>query len=290
MKRTHHKSVLSVLVILSPIIVFAQHGFDKQAHRGGRGFMPENTIVAMKNALDWDCTLEMDLYITKDKQLVVSHDPYISSVFGLDTNGHALTKAEEKRLRLENLTYVQVAKYDIGMKPHPEFPEQKKISAIIPRFAELIDTTEWYAKKKHLRSPQYNIQAGPAYTITDSFRTDFVKKMMDIILAKGIAKRAIFQAFDVGMLETVHRDYPGKIKVAYLVGASQKDLKANLKKLSFQPDIYSPDYTLVNKALVEACHKMKMKVIPWTVNSKEEIDRLKKMGVDGIISDYPNLL
>ncbi|TZF82807.1 glycerophosphodiester phosphodiesterase [Pedobacter sp. BS3] len=289
MKYITYHTIFRLWVLLLPVAAHAQHKFDKQAHRGGRGLMPENTIAAMKNAIDWGCTLEMDLYITKDSQLVVSHEPNISSVFGLDTNGKILTKADEKRLMLKDLTYSQIRKYDIGTKLHPEFPEQKKMKAVIPLFSELVDSVEAYAKSKHVKA-RYNIQPGPAYTISDSFRTDFVKRMMDIILSRKIEKRSMFQAFDLGMLETVHRDYPGKIKISYLVGASRKNLEAALKRLSFKPEIYSPYYKLVNRQLVEACHEKKIKVIPWTVNTKEEIDQLKKLGVDGIISDYPNLL
>ncbi|MEO8823824.1 MAG: glycerophosphodiester phosphodiesterase family protein, partial [Ginsengibacter sp.] len=70
------------------------HNFDKQAHRGGRGLMPENTIASEKNAINYDCTMEMDLQMSKDKKIIVSHDPYFSSDFSLTPEGDTMTKED----------------------------------------------------------------------------------------------------------------------------------------------------------------------------------------------------
>lgn len=263
-----------------------QKAFDKQAHRGGAGLMPENTILSAKNALSFGATIEMDLYMSKDSQLIVTHDPHVVSLYALYPDGNPVLKEDETELVLSQMNYDEIKMFEIGLKPHPTYPQQNKISAYIPLFSNLIDSAEIYARLSHLKSPRYNIQAGPAYTITDSFRSDFIKKLMKIVLKKNIQKRSMFQAFDLGMLEIMHRDYPGEIKISYLV--SKNDLETNLKKLTFLPDIYSPYYKLITKELVDQCHQKKMKIIPWTVNTKEEIEQLRAMNVDGIISDYPN--
>ena len=284
-----NKKITLLLTLYSCLLLAVRaQSFDKQAHRGGRGLMPENTIAAMKNALDLGTTLEMDLSYTKDGKVIVSHDNYISSVFALDADGHAMLKADEKKNRLYHLTYDEIQQFDVGLKPHPEFPEQKKMPAHIPLFSDLLDSVEAYAKTNHLKPPRYNIEAKlavPADVNTDAFREEFIRKIAAIIQKKKIAKRMMLQSFDVGMLEIVHRDY--NIKTSYLV--SKNDLKINLSKLTFQPDIYSPYYKLVTEELVRQCHQKGMKIIPWTVNTKEEIENLKAMGVDGIISDFPNL-
>ncbi|TZF80719.1 glycerophosphodiester phosphodiesterase [Pedobacter sp. BS3] len=287
MKRHYNK--LAVLLMI-PVFATAQaqQKFDPQAHRGGRGLMPENSVAAMKNALDLGATLELDLSYTKDGKVIVSHDNYISSVFALDPNGNPIPKADEKKYRLYNLTYDEIQKFDTGSKPHPEFPGQKKMHTVIPLFSDLLDSVEAYAKSKHLKPPGYNIEAKlavPENTDKTAFREEFIKKIMAIIHDKKIQKRMMLQSFDIGMLEIVHRDY--KVKISYLVGKG--DLETNLKKLTFVPDIYSPYYPLVTSELVQQCHQKGMKVIPWTVNTKEEIETLKAMGVDGIISDYPDL-
>ncbi|GAA4780504.1 glycerophosphodiester phosphodiesterase family protein [Olivibacter ginsenosidimutans] len=264
--------------------------FDKQAHRGGRGLMPENTLAAMKNALDLGTTVELDLYFSKDQQIIVSHDAYISSVFAQDAKGRAVKKEDEARLKLNRLNYREIKQYDVGLRPHPEFPQQKKIAAYIPLFAELIDSVEAYAKAKALPAPHYNIEAkvpSPAKEATNAFRENFIKAMMKIILKKGIQARVMIQSFDPGMLEIVHRDYAKQVETSYLV--SRGDLTSNLQKLSFVPDIYSPYYPLVTPELVKQCHEQHIRIIPWTVNTKAAIEKLRAMDVDGIISDYPNL-
>ena len=104
---------------------------------------------------------------------------------------------------------------------------------------------------------------------------------------KMIEERTIIQSFDIRTLHYLHTNYP-QIKTALLVEGAGS-LQENISKLGFTPSIYSPDFTLVNPLLVKQCKEMKMKIIPWTVNDKPSIDKLKNMGVDGIISDYPNL-
>ena len=95
------------------------------------------------------------------------------------------------------------------------------------------------------------------------------------------------QSFDVRPLQVIHKKYPA-IKLAYLV-ANTKSVGENLNDLGFVPDMYSPYYKTVTKNVVKDCHKKLMKIIPWTLNTKEEISDLVEMGVDGIITDYPNL-
>lgn len=283
-----HYITFLLLSLTASGITKAQPAFDKQAHRGGRGLMPENTIPAMKMALDLGTTLELDLCITKDKQVVVSHDGYISPVFALNPDGSPVTKEQAAVSKLIDLPYSEIVKFDVGSRPHPEFPEQKKMAAHIPLFSEVIDAVETYAKTARQPAPRYNVEVKlqTGNTSWPAFREDFVKSAMDVILKKGIEKRVMIQSFDAGMLEIIKRNYPG-IKTSYLVGKGGLD--ANLDKLSFTPDIYSPYYPLVNKDLVDQCHQRKMQIIPWTVNTKAKIDQLKELGVDGIISDFPNL-
>jgi glycerophosphoryl diester phosphodiesterase len=99
----------------------------------------------------------------------------------------------------------------------------------------------------------------------------------------------IIQSFDFRTLQYLHQKYPA-IKTAMLIEADDKrSFDEQLMDLGFTPTIYSPAYQLVNEKLIEKCHAKNMKVIPWTVNDKATIEELKMMGVDGIISDYPNL-
>jgi len=266
--------------------------FDKEAHRGGRGLMPENTIPAMLHAIDLDVTtLEMDTHITRDGQVVVSHDPYFNENITTTPEGKTLTKEAARQRLLYTMPYDSIAKYDVGLKPYPAFPQQQKIAAHKPLLSALIDATEAHARQKG-KSMNYNIEIkskpggeGRLHPAVE----EFVDKVMQVINEKGIASRTIIQSFDPGALQVMHRKYP-QVATSLLIEADEKrSLEEQLQQLGFTPSAYSPNFALVTPLLVQQCHDKKMKIIPWTVNDPAEMKRLKQMGVDGIISDYPNL-
>lgn len=275
----------------SKSISTSQTTFDKQSHRGGRGLMPENTIAAMKMAIDYGTTLELDLQMSKDKKIVVSHDPFFNSDFGLTPEGKEMKKQDGRSRMLFNMTYDSIRKYDVGLKPHPLFPRQQKIAAHKPLLSALIDSAEAYAaKKKHIN--HYNIEIksrtyldGIAYPSVD----EFVDAAMKIVNDKGIGSRTMMQSFDVRALRLLHERYPNQ-KTSFLVLKNNKnDVEGYLSELGFKPAVFSPEHSLVTKELVDGFHQIGVLVIPWTVNDLKELQRLKDLGVDGIITDYPDL-
>lgn len=284
------KKFIFVAIACLMVLISQAQKLDKQSHRGGRGLMPENTIAAMKNALDLGTTLEMDLYITKDNQVILSHDAYISAIFALNPDGSPVTKEQAKGYRLVDMPYQDIVKFDVGSKGNPEFPRQKKMVAHIPLFAALIDSLEAYARAKQMPPPIYNPEAKiPGGIVDPDYRESVIKAIIEVVIAKKIEKRVIIQSFDIEILEYLHQNYP-KIKTSYLVYVGRDDWQGNLKKLSFKPYAYSPYYKQVNKEMVDQCHKDKIKVVTWTVNTKQEIEELKALGVDAIITDYPDLM
>lgn len=267
--------------------------FDKQGHRGCRGLMPENTIPAMYRAIDLGVTtLEMDLSISRDKKVVVSHDPWFNAMIATTPEGKYISAAEEKKHALYQMDYAEIRKWDVGMKPHMLYPKQQKIKAYKPLFEELIDSAEAYARRKGVKPLSYNIETKCTPAGDNIFHPgpeEFTDLVMEIVNRKKIGKRTILQSFDERTLQVMHRKYPG-IKTAYLIEGTEKNTVAqNIEKLGFRPSIYSPEYRLVTPELISYCHANGMKVIPWTVNDAEQIAKLKAMGVDGIISDYPDL-
>ena len=269
----------------------AVNSFDEQAHRGGRGLMPENTIASEKNAIDYGCTLEMDLQMSKDKKIVVSHDAYFNSDFCLTPEGDTMTKQDGYSRLIYNMPYDSVAKYDVGLKPHPGFPRQKKIHAVKPLLSELIDSVEAYAKEKH-HVNHYNIEiksSPKADGKNYSTLGEYVDSAMKIIIDKGIEPRTMIQSFDVRALKLVHEKYP-TVKTSYLVGkADKKTAQGYIDELGFKPDIFSPEYSIATRELVNAFHQQGVLVIVWTPNTAEEIQHLKDIGIDGVITDYPDL-
>lgn len=289
-------SLLALLVLASCSISKKNNPsaaqFDSQGHRGARGLMPENTIQGMHHTIDLGTkTLEMDLQISKDKKVVVSHDSYMGFKFCTTPEGKEMSSKDGYSRLLYNMPYDSIRKYDVGLKPHPDFPKQKKMATYKPLLSELIDSTEAYAKLKK-RPIYYNmeIKTSPEYKGKGHPPVnEFVDLAMKVILDKGIKNRTMIQSFDVNALKIIHARYPG-VKTSFLVFKSNtKSIKDHIASLGFTPDIFSPQYDMVTPELIKACHDEKIKVIPWTVNDLDSIKKLKDMGVDGMISDYPNL-
>ena len=267
--------------------------FDKEGHRGCRGLMPENTIPAFEKAISLGVTtLEMDAMITKDKQVIISHDPFFSPEITTKPDGSYVTESEEKSLKIYGMTYEQTQQYDVGLKPHPRFPMQQKLKVHKPKLSDVIDSAEAYTKAKNLPPIQYNIETkstAPTDDINHPKPVEFVELIMAIVKEKQIEQRVIIQSFDMRTLQYLHVKYPS-IRTAYLFEPpSLSSFSSRLKELGFTPTIYSPDYTTLTPAIMKQCKDLGILVIPWTVDDLAKMQELKNMGVDGLISDYPDL-
>jgi len=266
---------------------------DYQAHRGGRGLMPENTIPAMLAVMDNEkvSTLEMDLAITKDKQVVVSHDPILNLIITTKPDGTYIKADEINKNIIYQMDYATLEKYDVGLKLHPGFTSQKKLAVAIPTLASLIDSVELKAASLG-RKMNYNIEIKSVDGkdgIEHPSPDEFVELVVATIQKKHILNRVSIQSFDLRPLRVLHEKYP-TIQTSYLVfGSECADVEKEIALLGFTPSIYSPEYKYVNKAMIDYCHQKNIQVIPWTVNTQAEINALIALKVDGIISDYPNL-
>lgn len=308
---------LSGLFLITTQLYLAQT-FDNQAHRGGKSLYPENTIPAMKNALKMNVTtLEMDLAITKDKKVILSHDSFLSPELVTKPDGTYIPKDSGFYYKIYEMPYAKIKTFDVGVKKLENYPDQKKMKVQKPLFSEVIDAVESYASELKRPLPYYNIETKTRPFSDNIFHPEpkeFVDLMMKIIIEKRIQDRVIIQSFDPRTLEIIHKEYP-KIMTALLVEkVDDKKLEqqrayfknipvekfklypnhlngvvGDMKFLSYTPTIYSPDHRLVTLELVQECHKLGMKVIPWTVNTKERLHELKRIGIDGVISDDPRI-
>ena len=265
--------------------------FEFEGHRGARGLLPENTIPSMLAAIDHGATMiELDVVISKDKKVVVSHDHIFHPAITTNPQGKFLTRKEAETIPLYRMTYEEIRKFDVGLKPHPEFPQQQKIKVYKPLLEELIDSVEAYAKDKG-KQIAYNVEIKSGEEGDGLKHPDvatFADMVVTVLQNKKVLDRLIIQSFDVRPLQHIHKTYPS-IKLALLVGKSKNTLQDHIQKLGFQPTTYSPVHPTVTKELVEQCHQRGMKIIPWTVNELPQMQKLVDLGVDGIISDYPNL-
>lgn len=277
-----------ILTFLFPLIGFSQN-FDIQGHRGCRGLLPENSLEAMKKAIDLGVTtLEMDIVISKDKKVLLSHEPFLSHEIALDLSGKEISEADEKNYNLYQMNYDQIKQYDCGSKIHPRFLEQEKIKTYKPLLSEIIQFAEEYSKSKN-KKIYYNIETKSDPNGDAIFHPkpeEFVDLLINVLNQFPISDRVYIQSFDVRTLQILHQKH-SNFKTVLLV-ENKESIQKNLKKLGFKPTVYSPEYILLDKKKVDFLHKKGIKVIPWTVNKKEDIVNVISLGVDGLISDYPN--
>ncbi len=269
--------------------VFSQ-SFDWEGHRGSRGLMPENTIEAMREALLYPVTtLEMDVVISKDKKVVVSHDHWMSPEFCLHPEGKTF---KDEEIKIYKMNYSEILRFDCGSIPHPRFPEQKKMSVGKPLLRTLLTDIEETLKKEK-RSILYNIEIKSDVEDEKKGLQPPVKLFSDLVITtiRGILpeNRFVIQSFDPRVLKYVREKYPN-ITLSFL-SEDVRRLPADVKNaLGFFPQIFSPDQTFLTYEDIPLFHAEGMRVIPWTVNTKEDMKKLMAMGVDGIITDYPNLI
>lgn len=283
--------VLLFLLISSMNSSFGQtQDFDLEGHRGARGLLPENSIPAFKKALELGVkTLEMDVVITADGKVVVSHDPYFSSEICLNELGRNIPKEEERSLNIYKMDYEDVKLFDCGSIGNKQFPEQKPMEVYKPLLTQVIDSCEQYAERLGREKPQYNIELKSdekLYGKYQPYPDDFVRKVFNALFGRLHKDRVIIQSFDVNILNSWREHYYG-YRLAFLVGDS-KSWKKNIERLGFTPQIYSPNYNLLSNHRVKKLHEEGMQVVPWTVNEIKDMEKMMKWEVDGLITDYPN--
>ena len=290
------------IVLLFSLISLAptQPIFDIEGHRGCRGLMPENTIPAFLKALDLGVTtLEMDVVISKDNQVVVSHDPYFSAGFSIGPDRKPVDKRDQKNLTLYQMNYAEIKRYDVGSNGNVAYPEQQKIKAYKPLLSEVIEQAEAYRKSKNLPNFSYNIEIKSElseYNKSQPEPATFCNLVQAVIKEKLLAERInpdrfIIQSFDFAVLNYWNQQagigtYP-KVRLSALV-ENLRSPEKNIKTLGFKPDIYSPYFRLISQDKIKWLHAENIKVIPWTVNKQDDMRRLKEWGVDGLITDYPD--
>ena len=219
---------------------FQKPAFDVQGHRGCRGLMPENTIPAMIKALDLGVTtLEMDVVITKDNKVLVSHEPWFEAEITTKPDGSFIKPGEAMQYNIFQMNYEEIVKYDVGMKPHPRFPQQQKIKAIKPLLADLFDSVAENMKIRRRPFPYFNIETKCLPAGDGRFHPkpeEFVELLMAVIKEKQLEERVIIQSFDFRTLKYLHEKYPS-IKTAMLIEDSdENDFDGQLNKLGYTPE------------------------------------------------------
>ncbi|MEQ1765603.1 MAG: glycerophosphodiester phosphodiesterase family protein [Pyrinomonadaceae bacterium] len=281
-------SAFSLLV--GVIMAAGQTTVSIEGHRGARGHLPENTIPSFIKAIDLGSdTLELDVVISKDKKVVVSHEPWFSYLISTGPDGTAITKENEKQHNIYAMTYDEVKRFDVGLRGNAQFPQQVPLKVHKPLLSEVFTAIDRYTKSKKLPLVRYNIEiksneAGDG--TTHPVIPEFVTLVMAEIVKHKMSNRAKVQSFDVRPLQEIKKRWP-KQELALLVG-TKEPIEKSIEKLGFKPESFSPHFSLVDQSVVDYCTANKIKLVPWTVNEIADLEKMKQFKLDGIITDYPD--
>lgn len=261
-----------------------------EGHRGARGYLPENTIPSFTKAIELGSdTIELDVVISKDRKVVVSHEPWFSSVISLDPNGEKITKEKEKENNIFLLNYSDVKKFDVGSIGNAGFPEQKPMKVFKPLLSDVFIALDKYTKEKKLPLVRYNIEIKTETNGDGKFHPEmpeFAALVVKEITDHKMSDRVKVQSFDVRPLQVIRKTNP-TLKLALLVG-NKDGIEKNIERLGFKPESYSPHFSLMDASLAKYCRENGIKLVPWTVNELADLEKMKQFDPDGIISDYPD--
>jgi glycerophosphoryl diester phosphodiesterase len=275
--------------IAALIVPMTATAFDLQGHRGARGLAPENTLQAFATALAIGVTtLELDTGITKDGVVVIHHDRRLNPDIARGPDGNWL---EAPAPLVRELTFEELRSYDVGrLKPGSktaaDFPEQQPFDgARVPSLAELFDLVE----KAGNALVRFNIETkispqAPEETVEPE---PFARALIAEIRKAGLEARTSIQSFDWRTLQVVEREAPA-IATVYLTGRKRDGGSQARAVHAAGGRIWSPNFAEMDSASVVEARALGLKVIPWTVNEPAAIERVLDLGLDGLITDYPD--
>jgi glycerophosphoryl diester phosphodiesterase len=281
--------------------------FDLQGHRGARGLLPENTLPAYEQALRIGVTtLELDVGVSSDGVVVISHDRSLNPEITRDASGQWLAAP----VLVNSLTFKQLQSYDVG-RINPASEYAKRFATQVPRDGTRMPSLAELFERMQATSVHFNIETKispekPTETVSPEV---FVDKLLAVVQAHSMAQRVTIQSFDWRTLAVVQQRAPG-MRTAYLT--AQQPWTDNIKpKTATSPrwtdiiryedhsdvpsmvkaaggGIWSPYFADITPALVKKAQALGLKVVPWTVNSTTDLQAVIDLKVDGLISDYPD--
>lgn len=255
---------------------------EVHGHRGARWVRPENTMAAFRYAVEEGVdTLELDLHVTRDNVLVITHDPILNRKICLDSKGRVLRRPVVVR----KVTLKKLQSYDCGSLINPSFPRQMTDSKeSIPTYEALL---EWLKTEPKAKNVKLNVEAKsnpfkPTYTPDPK---TFALMILEATKRHGFLDRLTLQSFDPRII-TVARELEPKVTLSILLEKPSDESLAQIAT-RLKADIVSPHHEWLTLEDVETAHKNGVRVIPWTVNDEAGWRRMATIGVDGIITDNP---
>ena len=263
--------------------------FEIQAHRGGRTLFPENTLQAFCYAASLGIrVLELDLVVSKDHQIVVSHDPWLSAPLCSDPCGLRLSAEDRLRYVMYEMTYADIASFDCGLI-HPSFPGQLRIASFKPLLSTVFREVDAYIASVGMKGRMiYNLEIKSWPDKDGIFHPPpdhYAALVVELVKAAGLSLRVRIQSFDERVVREAWKVNP---RLCYgLLIEETKNTGRLLHELGFVPRYVNPHFSLVEPEMAEALHREGISMIPWTVNQPEEMLAMQQLGAEGIITDYP---
>ncbi len=256
-------------------------------HRGARGLYPENTMFGFINSLNHNLSgFEFDVVVSKDHQLIVSHEPWMSFKYCSHPEGKPITYINQKRYNIYKMTVEEIKRFDCGSKLNLHYPYQKLTPCYKPTLQELFDYLRTIDFKKLTLLIELKSRKTWFNTFQPPLKT-YAQLVIDFFTHNQIDHQVVVKSFDHKLLNLIYKDLP-QIEIGFLVD-NKRSVKNNLKKLKFKPSYYNLKHQLITKNIVDELNMRHIKTIPWTVNTIKDGLRLESLGIDSIITDYPNL-
>lgn len=287
----------SKLIYLAAVAALASGGCTYEpvtrpeihGHRGCRGLLPENTLPAFLEAAEMGCDLlELDVVITADSQLLVSHEPWMSHRICRTPQGDSITEQQEHDFNIYRMTVAEAQSFDCGSTPQVAFPDQELSPQFKPTLRQVVEAVDLKMMDNGTAGVGWNIEIKSEPALYDVFQPRperFARLVLAEIDSLGIGGRTVIQSFDPAILEEIHRT--DETMATALLVDNTNGLERNLARLSYTPTHYSTAFALADKALVKTLDSLGIELLVWTVNDKSDLRRMIKLGVGGIITDHP---
>lgn len=257
---------------------------EVHGHRGCRGYYPENTIEGFLFAVEMGCSaIELDVVVTKDKQLLVSHEPWMNYLFCTTPAGEGISKGEEGKYNIFDMTLEEAQMFGCGRRKDEAFPEQLKKKAKKPSLQRVLDVLKPFDVRINIEVKSEESWVG----IFQPNVVEYATLLVNLIEENELYKTCMVQSFDRVFLNTFQPLLSKAMDIGLLV-EGELNIEQNLKALNFQPTYFNPEYVLLDDEVLTVLHQKGIRVLVWTVNSDKEIQNMINLGVDGIISDYPD--
>lgn len=267
---------------------------EVHGHRGCRGLRPENTMPAFLHAVALGIdVIELDVVISQDQQVVVSHEPWLAAKLGRDTLGRLIDPAQEQQHNLYQLPYASIQQCVVGEWPHPDFATQLPLPSYRPLLREVLRQVA-QASQHAGRPVGFSVEVKSSPAGDDIFHpqpAQFVDLVVAELMAAGVASQTTILSFDPRILQATRRAYPA-LKLCLLVEEYLPPIADLFDNLGFEPDVFGPDFQLLSATTVRDIRASypKLRIVPWTVNTATDMERVQSWQVDGITTDYPDRL